>query len=146
MTDSRFGRVIISNPGGDRIESGLYLQDGSTYGVAMPVVIDFDTPIPDNAKAAVEKRLFVQSNPPQVGVWHWFGDNHVEYRPQNYWKTGTKITVRAALGSRMVEERLRGGIIEAARSAAMGGALFRLRLPLEAAEAPVANAPEAPHA
>ena len=39
-----------------------------------------------------------------------------------------------------------GGIIEAARSAAMGGALFRLRLPLEAAEAPVANAPEAPHA
>jgi hypothetical protein len=33
-----------------------------------------------------------------------------------------------------------GGIIEAARSAAMGGALFRLRLPLEAAEAPVANA------
>ena len=39
-----------------------------------------------------------------------------------------------------------GGIIEAARSAAMGGALFRLRLPLEAAEAPVANAREAPHA
>ena len=105
--------TTMGDPGGDRIESGLYLQDGSTYGVAMPVVIDFDTPIPDNAKAAVEKRLFVQSNPPQVGVWHWFGDNHVEYRPQNYWKTGTKITVRAALGGLPVGDKFldedRGG-------------------------------------
>jgi signal transduction histidine kinase len=42
-----------------------------------------------------------------------------------------------------------GGIIEAARSAAMGGALFRLRLPLDVAEAeaaPAAPATEAPHA
>jgi len=105
--------TTMGDPGGDRIESGLYLQDGSTYGVAMPVVIDFDTPIPDSAKAAVEKRLFVQSNPPQVGVWHWFGDNHVEYRPQNYWKTGTKITVRAALGGLPVGDKFldedRGG-------------------------------------
>jgi len=39
-----------------------------------------------------------------------------------------------------------GGVIEAARSAAMGGALFRLRLPRDVADAPLARATEAPHA
>jgi two-component system C4-dicarboxylate transport sensor histidine kinase DctB len=39
-----------------------------------------------------------------------------------------------------------GGVIEAARSAAMGGALFRLRLPRDVADAPAAGATEAPHA
>jgi len=113
--------TTMGDPGDNRIETGLYFQDGATYGVAMPVVIDFDTPIPDSAKAAVEKRLFVQSNPPQVGVWHWFGDNHVEYRPRNYWKTGTKITVRAALGGLPVGDKFldedRGG------TATIGGKL-----------------------
>lgn len=105
--------TTMGDPGDNRIQTGLYFQDGSTYGVGMPIVIDFDTPIPDSAKAAVEKRLFVQSDPPQVGVWHWFGDNHVEYRPQSYWKTGTKITVRSALGGLPVGDKFldedRGG-------------------------------------
>jgi two-component system sensor histidine kinase TtrS len=39
-----------------------------------------------------------------------------------------------------------GGFIEAARSASMGGALFRLRLPLQLADAPAERATEAPHA
>jgi len=97
--------TTMADPGGNRIQTGLYLQDGSTYGVAMPVVIDFDTPIPDSAKASVEKRLFVSSDPPQVGVWHWFGDDKVEYRPQSYWKSGTKITVRSALGGLPVGDK-----------------------------------------
>jgi lipoprotein-anchoring transpeptidase ErfK/SrfK len=113
--------TTMADPGGNRIETGLYFQDGATYGVAMPVVIDFDTPIPDSAKAAVEKRLFVSSDPAQVGVWHWFGDNKVEYRPQGYWKPGTKITVRSALGGMPVGDRFldedRGG------TATIGGKL-----------------------
>jgi lipoprotein-anchoring transpeptidase ErfK/SrfK len=97
--------TTMADPGGNRITSGLYIQDGSTYGVGMPVALQFDDPIPDSAKAAVEKRLFVQSDPPQVGVWHWFGDNQVLYRPEGYWKTGTKISVRAALGGMPVGGR-----------------------------------------
>jgi lipoprotein-anchoring transpeptidase ErfK/SrfK len=90
--------TTMADPGGGSVTSTLYMQDGQTYGVGMPVALQFDTPIPDSAKGAVERRLFVQSDPPQVGVWHWFGDDQVMYRPQNYWQTGTKITVRAALG------------------------------------------------
>ncbi len=97
--------TTMADPGSDRITSGLYVQDGSTYGVGMPVAVQFDDPIPDSDKAAVERRLFVQSDPPQVGVWHWFGDNQVLYRPESYWKTGTKITVRTALGGLPVGDR-----------------------------------------
>ncbi|GAA5183074.1 Ig-like domain-containing protein [Rugosimonospora acidiphila] len=89
--------TTMADPG-DAITSTLYFQDGQTYGVGMPVALQFDQPIPDSSKAAVEKRLFVQSDPPQVGVWHWFGDDQVMYRPEKYWQTGTKVTVRAALG------------------------------------------------
>lgn len=88
----------MKNPGSNRIGTGLYFQSGQTYGVGMPVAIDFDSDIPDSAKAAVERRLFVTSDPPQVGAWRWYGDRQVLYRPQNYWQPGTKLTVRAALG------------------------------------------------
>jgi lipoprotein-anchoring transpeptidase ErfK/SrfK len=94
--------TTMADPGGNTIGSTMYFSDGQTYGVGMPVAIQFDTPIPDASKAAVERRLFVQSDPPQVGVWHWFGDDQVLYRPEKYWQTGTKITVRSALGGLQV--------------------------------------------
>jgi lipoprotein-anchoring transpeptidase ErfK/SrfK len=78
-------------------DTGLYMLDGETYGVAMPVVVAFDPPVSDGARAGIQKRLFVTSDPPQPGVWHWTGGDQVLYRPPAYWKPGTKITVRAAL-------------------------------------------------
>jgi len=78
--------------------TGMYLFSGQTYGVAMPVVLEFDPPVPDRAKAAVQRRLFVHSEPPQPGVWHWEGNSQVFYRPPRYWRPGTVLTVRAALG------------------------------------------------
>ncbi|HKT01108.1 MAG TPA: Ig-like domain-containing protein [Rugosimonospora sp.] len=103
----------MADPGSGRIATGLYFADGATYGVGMPVVVEFGAPIPDSAKASVERRLFVTSDPPQPGVWHWFGDRQVLYRPQVYWQPGTRLTVRAALGGLPVGRRLldkdRGG-------------------------------------
>ncbi len=89
--------TTMADPGSNTIDTGLYFQSGNTYGVGMPIVIDFDEDIPDSAKATVERRLFVTSDPPQIGVWHWQGDREVLYRPQVYWQPGTKVTVRAAL-------------------------------------------------
>ena len=98
----------MRDPGRSRIGTGLYLQPGSTYGVGMPVVVEFDEAIADRYKAAVERRLFVQSSPAQVGVWHWYGDRQVLYRPRDYWQPGTVLTVRIALsgfpvGTRFVD-------------------------------------------
>ncbi|MFI7216459.1 L,D-transpeptidase [Micromonospora maritima] len=80
------------------IGSGLYLFSGKTYGVAMPVVAEFSPGIPRKDRATVQKRMFVQTDPPQPGAWHWV-DNGTQayYRAPEYWKTGTTITVRLAL-------------------------------------------------
>jgi lipoprotein-anchoring transpeptidase ErfK/SrfK len=84
----------ISSP----IASTVGLQDGAVYGVGMPVTVDFSAPIPDRAKADVERRLSVRSNPPQAGAWRWYGDQEVIYRPKDLWRTGTTVTVSTALG------------------------------------------------
>jgi len=87
-TMGRFGRVT---------GTGLYLFDGQTVGVGMPVVVEFVQPVPEEARAAVQRRLFVTTDPPQPGVWHWASGKQVWYRAPDYWKPGTTITVRAAL-------------------------------------------------
>ncbi|MEU8287470.1 Ig-like domain-containing protein [Micromonospora sp. NPDC048905] len=80
------------------IGSGLYLFDDKSYGVAMPVVTEFHPGIPKKDRAAVQKRMFVRTDPPQPGAWHWV-DNGTQayYRAPEYWKPGTTITVRIAL-------------------------------------------------
>lgn len=82
---------------GNQDDYGMYLQTGETYGVGMPVVLEFDPPIPPAARAGIQSRLFVTSNPSQPGVWHWASGTQVWYRPPVYWQPGTTITVRAAL-------------------------------------------------
>jgi lipoprotein-anchoring transpeptidase ErfK/SrfK len=82
---------------GNTVDTGLYLQNGTTVGVAMPVVVEFDPPVPDSARAAIQQRLFVTTMPFQPGVWHWDSGRQVEYRAPQYWKPGTVISVRSAL-------------------------------------------------
>ncbi|WBB82148.1 Ig-like domain-containing protein [Micromonospora sp. WMMD882] len=80
------------------IGSGLYLFDDRTYGVAMPVVTEFSPGIPKKDRAAVQKRMFVTTNPPQPGAWHWVSNGtQAYYRGPEYWQPGTTIAVRIAL-------------------------------------------------
>src|SRR5437773_8430322 len=44
------------------------LQDDTVYGVAMPLVVRFGADIPKDQRAAVERRLFVTSEPAQPGA------------------------------------------------------------------------------
>ncbi|WP_203902967.1 Ig-like domain-containing protein [Virgisporangium aliadipatigenens] len=74
------------------------LADGKTYGVALPIVLNFGSAVPQDQRANVEKRLRVTSEPAQLGTWHWFSGTEVHYRPKEYWQSGTKISVRAAIG------------------------------------------------
>jgi lipoprotein-anchoring transpeptidase ErfK/SrfK len=75
--------------------SDVFPADKSTDGVAQPVVVEFAHPITD--KAAVERALTVYSDPPQAGSWGWLSSQRVDYRPQNYWKPGTKVSVDIAM-------------------------------------------------
>ncbi|MCX4474226.1 Ig-like domain-containing protein [Micromonospora sp. NBC_01655] len=80
------------------ITSGLYLFSDKTYGVGMPVVAEFHPGIPAKDRKAVQKRMFVRTDPPQPGAWHWVSNGtQAYYRAPEYWKPGTTITVRIAL-------------------------------------------------
>ena len=61
-----------------------------TYGVGMPIMLTFSEPITN--KAAVERSLQLTTSNPVTGAWYWDGDEHLNFRPQNYWPAGTKIS------------------------------------------------------
>lgn len=81
-----------------RVGTSLNVENGRVYGVAMPLTVAFDAEVPAAARAAIERRLFVRTNPPQPGVWHWTANGRqVSYRAPDFWRTGTAVTVRTAL-------------------------------------------------
>ncbi|MEO3745725.1 Ig-like domain-containing protein [Plantactinospora sp. B5E13] len=81
-----------------RTVTNLNVQDKQTYGVAMPVTVSFDSEIPKDKRAGIQRRLLVSSDPPQPGVWAWEANGRqVSYRPPDFWQPGTRLSVRAAL-------------------------------------------------
>ena len=75
--------------------TGLSPYGASVVGVGMPVVMTFDQPV--KRKAAVEQQLSVSTKPAAVGGWYWVNDQMVRWRPKEYWKPGTNVTVRSKL-------------------------------------------------
>jgi lipoprotein-anchoring transpeptidase ErfK/SrfK len=79
--------------------TGLYLFDDRTYGVAMPVVVEFNPGIKKKDRAAVQKRMFVKTTPAQPGTWSWTSSGtQAYYRAPEFWKSGTELAVRIAVG------------------------------------------------
>ncbi|MFG2970477.1 MULTISPECIES: Ig-like domain-containing protein [unclassified Streptomyces] len=75
---------------------GTYTPDnGTTVGVGMPVSFNFDKVITD--KKAVQAHITVTSSSGQQVVGHWFGAQRLDFRPQEYWKAGSKVTMKIDL-------------------------------------------------
>ncbi|MEU2771391.1 Ig-like domain-containing protein [Streptomyces sp. NPDC007162] len=75
---------------------GTYTPDnGTTVGVGMPVSFDFDKVITE--KKAVQSHITVTSSSGQQVVGHWFGAQRLDFRPQDYWKAGSKVTMKIDL-------------------------------------------------
>ncbi|KUN35282.1 hypothetical protein AQJ30_26020 [Streptomyces longwoodensis] len=70
-------------------------EDGSTVGVGMPFSIRFTRGIthPED----VEKAVKVTTVPAVDVRGHWFGNDRLDFRPEQYWKAGTKVTVKLNL-------------------------------------------------
>ncbi|MFE7433255.1 Ig-like domain-containing protein [Streptomyces tendae] len=66
-------------------------EDGSKVGVGMPFSIRFTRGIthPED----VEKAITVKTEPAVEVEGHWFGNDRLDFRPEKYWKAGTKVTV-----------------------------------------------------
>ncbi|MER6531310.1 Ig-like domain-containing protein [Streptomyces sp. NPDC001508] len=70
-------------------------EDGSTVGVGMPFSLRFTRGIthPED----VEKAIRITTEPAVDVEGHWFGNDRLDFRPEKYWKAGTKVTVRLDL-------------------------------------------------
>ncbi|MFI6037532.1 Ig-like domain-containing protein [Streptomyces sp. NPDC051315] len=75
---------------------GTYTPDnGTTVGVGMPVSFTFDKAISD--RKAVQSHITVTSSSGQRVVGHWFGSQRLDFRPEEYWKAGSKVTMKIDL-------------------------------------------------
>ncbi|WP_189303472.1 L,D-transpeptidase [Streptomyces albospinus] len=70
-------------------------EDGSTVGVGMPVSINFDKPVKN--RHAVQSAIGVAASSNQQVVGHWFGDRRLDFRPKDYWKPNSQVTVKLGL-------------------------------------------------
>ncbi|MEV5612096.1 Ig-like domain-containing protein [Streptomyces sp. NPDC052225] len=66
-------------------------ENRSTVGTGMIVKLEFNREIEN--RAAVEKAVRVTSKPAVEIAPHWFGNTRLDFRPEKYWKPGTKVTV-----------------------------------------------------
>ncbi|MGW0827688.1 L,D-transpeptidase [Streptomyces sp. NPDC002845] len=66
-------------------------EDGSKVGVGMPFSLRFTRGITNPED--VEKAITIKTEPAVEVEGHWFGNDRLDFRPENYWKPGTKVTV-----------------------------------------------------
>ena len=67
--------------------------DGETVGVAQTVGVRFDESISD--RQAAQDSIKITANPSVKGAFYWISDREVRWRPENFWKPGTKVSVKA---------------------------------------------------
>jgi len=81
------------------VRGTINIGDDRTVGVAAPIRIQFNEHVED--RAAAERALSVSTSVPVEGAWGWLpdegGGSRVDWRPREYWPTGTEVTVTADL-------------------------------------------------
>ncbi|KJK58085.1 L,D-transpeptidase, partial [Saccharothrix sp. ST-888] len=104
QADSTFGTLTPEK------EAGPYdnIDNDGKYGVAMIVSLNFRKPVKD--RAAVEKGVSFETSDGTVVKGHWFGSQRVDFRPERFWKSGTKVTVHYRLKSVEVSPDVYGGV------------------------------------
>ncbi|MEU9754259.1 Ig-like domain-containing protein [Streptomyces althioticus] len=66
-------------------------EDRFTVGTGMIVSLEFNRKI--TRRAAVERAVRVTARPAVEIRPHWFGSTRLDFRPEEYWKPGTEVTV-----------------------------------------------------
>lgn len=65
--------------------------DGEVVGVGQTVAVRFDENIPD--RAAAEKAIKITTVPRVEGAFYWLNNREVRWRPEAFWKPGTRVDV-----------------------------------------------------
>ncbi len=73
----------------------IYPLDGADMGIGQPIEINFSEPVTN--KEDVEKAIKVTSTSGQTGAFYWISDTKARYRPKEFWKPNSSITVEMNL-------------------------------------------------
>jgi lipoprotein-anchoring transpeptidase ErfK/SrfK len=71
-------------------QTEIYEGYDQTYGVGMPIMLIFSQPITN--RAAVERSLELTTSNPVIGSWYWDDDEHLDFRPRDYWPANTTVS------------------------------------------------------
>lgn len=75
----------LMSSGGDE------LQSNREYGVGLVMSVRFDTA--PNDRRAAEKYMHVTTEPALEGNWYWISPTQADWRPKDYYPTGTSVSV-----------------------------------------------------
>ncbi len=65
--------------------------EGEVVGIGQPVAIQFDENIPD--RRAAQDAIKITTEPPVEGAFYWVNNREVRWRPEHFWKPGTRVNV-----------------------------------------------------
>ncbi len=68
--------------------------NGSTVGVAQPIIINFARTIADAGMA--QEAIHISSNPPVPGKFYWVTPTQLRWRPLSFWPGHTTVNIDAA--------------------------------------------------
>ncbi|MFI9361233.1 Ig-like domain-containing protein [Kitasatospora sp. NPDC053057] len=91
-----------------KVSTNDNIADGSTYGVGMIVSVTFSKDVKN--KDAVLKGITFETNNGTTVKGHWFDSRRVDFRPEEYWKPDTKVTIKYRLKSVEVAPGLYGDV------------------------------------
>ncbi|HJG80575.1 MAG TPA: Ig-like domain-containing protein [Brevibacterium senegalense] len=87
----------------EELTAKTVIADDATVGVGAPIIVMFNSTIPEDARAAIEARLNVEvtdedGEPVDVeGSWGWLYDtdgiSRVHYRPKEFWPSDVDVQV-----------------------------------------------------
>lgn len=97
--EQRLRPLVVRTTAAERVlTAALSPGDDAVVGIGQPVAVRLDAPVRDlAARAALERRLTVASEPAVPGAWRWMTDTELHWRPAQFWPAGTRVDVRADL-------------------------------------------------
>jgi lipoprotein-anchoring transpeptidase ErfK/SrfK len=66
-----------------------------TYGVGIPIMINFSQAVDPRFRAGIEKAINIKSSKPVVGAWYWDGGQTLDFRTRQYWPQHTQVSFDA---------------------------------------------------
>lgn len=69
----------------------LVPRNGEVVGVGQPISVKFDEPITN--RKVVQDAIAIKTEPKTEGAFYWISPQDLRWRPKEFWKSGTKVSV-----------------------------------------------------